>query len=287
MAKGRSISILLFTLFLFLTVFVAITAAVRESDLNFPKKISDWQLEGDPKVFKGDDLYLYIDGGAELYNEYGFAEISVANYVRGDDALTVEAYRMTGNAFGIYSVLCGQNDEAIEVGCGGIYSDYYLLFWSDSYLVAITAQTEFDDNRAQLISIAQALAEGLSAQETPPSLLKLLPEQDRQKSSEKYMVGPVALQNVMPKAAELFSGYKEAASALYAGAEGEECRLLILHWADQKAALDAFGRAMAKASDDHGISASVQGEYIVVLRGTSCKKMGVYLEEFRRKQAAN
>lgn len=287
MPKRRSALNLLYSLILIMIISSSPAALAHKLELDFPDTIGDWKLGANPQIFKGDDLFLYIDGGAELYHEYGFAEISVADYARDDDAVTVEAYRMTGNAFGIFSILRGDDDEAVDVGCGGIWSDYYMLFWSDSYLVAITAQTEFDDNRTHLLSIANALAEGLSARETPPALLKLLPEQNRQPGSEKYMVGQVALQNVMPKAAELFSGYEDAASALYAEAGGEKCRLLLLRWMDRETALTAFGAAIARAGEDRTLSAIFQGEFVIVLKGTSCKKRDEYLDEFRRRLAAN
>lgn len=287
MPKHRTALKLLYSLILILIISSSLAAGASERELDFPDAIGDWKLGGDPQVFKGDDLYLYINGGAELYHEYGFAEISVADYARGEDAVAVEAYRMTGNAYGIFSILRGDDDEVVDVGCGGIWSDYFLLFWSDSYLVAITAQSEFDDNRTHLLSIAEALARGLSAWEIPPELLQLLPEQDRQPGSEKYMVGPLALQNVMPKAAELFSGYEEAASALYAEAGGEKCRLLLLRWADVETALSAFGVAMNRAGEDRTISAVFHGEFVIVLKGTSCEKRDEYLDEFRRKLAAN
>ena len=58
------------------------------------------------KTFNGSALFGYIDGGAELYLEYGFSLVSVTEieYMRGK--YKTEIYKMNGpeEAFGIFSV---------------------------------------------------------------------------------------------------------------------------------------------------------------------------------------
>jgi len=59
-----------------------------------------------PRIFNGSALFGYIDGGAELYLEYGFSTLSVTEigYLQGK--YKAEIYKMTGpeEAFGIFSV---------------------------------------------------------------------------------------------------------------------------------------------------------------------------------------
>ena len=42
-----------------------------------PKDIGMWSAEGEPEVYAGDDLFVYINGGAEIYHEYGFVQVAV------------------------------------------------------------------------------------------------------------------------------------------------------------------------------------------------------------------
>src|SRR5512143_1516884 len=55
--------------------------------------------------YAGGSLYTYMDGGADLYLEYGFSGLSVRRYARGKDRYLVELYEMKAPeaAFGVYS----------------------------------------------------------------------------------------------------------------------------------------------------------------------------------------
>jgi hypothetical protein len=58
------------------------------------------------KIYNGASLYGYINGGAELYKEYGFSALKVLKIVYNNFRYTIEIYRMNGKeeAFGIFSV---------------------------------------------------------------------------------------------------------------------------------------------------------------------------------------
>ena len=50
------------------------------------EEAGEWASEGSPAEYAGEDLYLYIDGGAEIYREYGFETVLVQDYVAGTGA---------------------------------------------------------------------------------------------------------------------------------------------------------------------------------------------------------
>jgi hypothetical protein len=58
------------------------------------------------RTFNGTSLFGYIDGGAELYLEYGFLVVSVTEITFMDGNYKTEIYKMNGpeEAFGIFSV---------------------------------------------------------------------------------------------------------------------------------------------------------------------------------------
>lgn len=65
----------------------------------------------DSKVISSDTydagaLYGYMNGGSELYHEYGFEELTVKEVEVGNNTLTLEYYRMKDalSAYGIYAV---------------------------------------------------------------------------------------------------------------------------------------------------------------------------------------
>ena len=41
-----------------------------------------WQRKGAERLFAGAALYQHIDGGAELYNQFGFDRLVVQDYVK-------------------------------------------------------------------------------------------------------------------------------------------------------------------------------------------------------------
>jgi len=55
-----------------------------------------WRRYQTPMVFSAKDLYGYIDGGAELFFEFGFSELTVQRYRCGERELSLDLYRMTG-----------------------------------------------------------------------------------------------------------------------------------------------------------------------------------------------
>lgn len=66
------------------------------------------QASGEPEVYQGDYLFDMINGGADVYFEYGFEEVVSQAYtgITGKTSIKVEIYQMTGRdaAFGILSL---------------------------------------------------------------------------------------------------------------------------------------------------------------------------------------
>ncbi|MDP4223039.1 MAG: hypothetical protein Q8868_06985 [Bacteroidota bacterium] len=58
------------------------------------------------REFSGSSLFGYIDGGAELYLEYGFSKAAVTELTLNKGEYKIEVYKMSGpeEAFGIFSV---------------------------------------------------------------------------------------------------------------------------------------------------------------------------------------
>ncbi|MEJ2050823.1 MAG: hypothetical protein P8Y60_13490, partial [Calditrichota bacterium] len=87
-------------------------AGQTASDLQpfLPGKLFDntWTLDGEVEEYRPENLFQYIDGEAEMYNDYGFVDMITAYYIndqRTDLAFSLDIYDMGSplNAFGIYS----------------------------------------------------------------------------------------------------------------------------------------------------------------------------------------
>lgn len=210
-----------------------------------PKGIGLWSPEGEAEVFAGDDLFVYINGGAEIYHEYGFVDLTVQRYRRGGDRVSVEIYRMDEDAFGIYSFARSGNGRALGLGDGATAADYYLHLWSGREMAAITAENEFEDLSETLIEIAETVAECMTPGGVEPDLLAQLPTDDRVPGTEVYFSGQLAFINVARPAASYFSGFEEGVVARY----GQENLTVVMKWRDDREAEQALRSARQRCTE--------------------------------------
>lgn len=219
---------------------VLLTAPATGQPELLPAEIGGWTARGDRQVFAGEDLFLYINGGAEIYHEYGFEQVTVRDYRQGEDRLGVEVYRMAGSAYGIYSFMRPGSGEAVDLADGGSLSDYYALFHAGRDMVVVTAHSEFEGMRRAVLDVSRSLAGRFPTGGEIPALLADLPEQGRVAGSEKYLAGPISLRNDNPAVARMFKGFEEAAVSNYPGGA-----LYLLSWSDEAGAR----KAMTEAAD--------------------------------------
>jgi hypothetical protein len=94
-----------------LTLSVAFLAAAAAGDavklLPGPDSVPGWTLKEEPRTYRPDDLYEYIDGNADLFLSYGFVQVTVGDYAPTDGSegwITVDVYDMGAplHAFGVY-----------------------------------------------------------------------------------------------------------------------------------------------------------------------------------------
>jgi hypothetical protein len=223
-----------------LACLAATLAHAGEPEPRLPDSLDCWNAVAETEVFRGDELFLYINGGAEIYHEYGFEEVTVRDYRRGEDRIGVEVYRMSGSAFGIFSFMRTATAERMDLGDGGSFSGYFASFWADRDLVVVTAHSEFDGVREAVPGLARDLSERFPAGGGIPSLVAELPEEGRIDGSEKYLAGPIALRNESPRMAGLFRGFREAALARYL----DPPRTVYLFvWSDEEQAREALRQA--------------------------------------------
>ncbi|MBW6501889.1 MAG: hypothetical protein K0B05_10890 [Bacteroidales bacterium] len=112
------------------------------------------------RTFSGTALYGYINGGADLYLEYGFiaAQVTEINYRGGNYKTAI--YRMTDPeaAFGIYSVSrfkCAQKPAVSDFTC---QTGYHLQFCRGSYYVSIINGRGSGEDKDASLEIAKIIA---------------------------------------------------------------------------------------------------------------------------------
>ena len=192
----------------------------EESDIYkyLPEDTGDWKRNDIPQLYQGDDLYLYINGGAEIYQEYGFDRVTVQDYKSNKGkSLSLEIYQMSNSesAYGIFSFKRSGAGTKLDLGSEGRLDDYYLNFWKGKFLVTLTGFDEAEDTVRGLQIIARAVDGKIEDSGAKPSLLNLLPEKNIIDASIKYFRGNLGLYNINSYFAKSFPALKQGIKGDY------------------------------------------------------------------------
>jgi hypothetical protein len=183
------------------------SALSQESGLSalLPKErnpeLAGWTPVGPPQEFKGDDLFVYIDGGAEIYLEYGFSRAVVQDYGdAGGRTVSLELFEMTdpAAAFGAYSFKTTGKGGALDLGQGGQLEDYYLNFWKGDYLITITGFNDDQETVGGLLAVAKATDHTVPGEGRHPPIINILPAEGLDSGSVLYFRGRLGLNNAFP-----------------------------------------------------------------------------------------
>lgn len=208
----------------FLMIVLASGAYARMPDyLPSAAELKKWEPAGTAQHVVGEDLFLLIDGGAEIYYEYGFKQAITQGFNHKDQpalGFNLEIYEMQNPeaAYGVYTFKTGDAGKSIDVGNEGLLEDYYLNFWKGNFLVTVIG---FDSKKETLQGIIQA-AKIVNAKikETgqKPTLLQLLPKGDKfqlKPNGITYLKGNLALFNQYEFDSKDIFGLKEGVVADY------------------------------------------------------------------------
>ncbi|NQT79480.1 MAG: hypothetical protein HQ555_03695 [Candidatus Aminicenantes bacterium] len=165
------------------------------------KDIGEWKRDGSPQEYKGEDLFLYINGGAEIYHEYGFKQVYVQDFRnKNGKSISVEIFEMldSESAYGIYTFKTSTEGKELSLGDMAQLEDYYMNLWKGNFLVTLTGFDEDEETVRGLQEIARAVEAKIKTRGKRPLLVSMLPEKDLVKPSIKYFMGNLGLYNNYP-----------------------------------------------------------------------------------------
>jgi hypothetical protein len=141
-----------------------------------------------PRVFEGQALWEYINGGAELYHSYSFVEVATADYKKDAIEIVADVYRFDSafNAFGMYSMLRPEQIEIIRLGDEGFQAPATLQFVSGPYMVKLTAFEDTDESGLALVNLAYAMNKLFPACSTGQADFSMFPQPNRLRATNKY-----------------------------------------------------------------------------------------------------
>ena len=101
--------------------------------------VAGWKKVETSRVFTKADLYGYIDGGAEVFLEFGFDQLTLQKYANGPSVIAVEVYRMADPvaSTGIYLMKCGKETRDPSFKERHTINRHQLMFVRNRYYVTI------------------------------------------------------------------------------------------------------------------------------------------------------
>jgi len=161
-------------------------------------ELLSWKPKDEPDRFVGDDLFELINGGAEIYHEYGFKEIISQEYESDNlKSINLEIYRMENpiSAFGIYSFKTSSDGKKFDIGNDALLEDYYLNFWKGEYLITLVGFDTEKETIDGIMNLAKIIDQKITSVGHKPPLVEILNLESGAPLKVKYLKGNLALFN--------------------------------------------------------------------------------------------
>jgi hypothetical protein len=196
-------------------------------------------VAGAPEHFVGKKLFDYMNGGAELFLAFGFEDLGVAEYQRGELGLRVAIYKMGGpaEAYGIYA-FSARGPKAALVGPSSLAPNM-LSFCKGRFYVRVLAHQASAGSAEAMTGLAKLIFDQLPGQPEVPASVARLPE-GALDGTLRYLSHPQTARTVWfdGEGDLLLSPGARAVVASYAGGD-EDLVLTLAEYPDAQAALAA------------------------------------------------
>ncbi len=213
-----------------------------------------WQPRGETESYVGEELYNLINGGAEIFLEYGFTEAIAQEYHREDSSLRLTIYRMSNPeaAFGIYSLNRMRKPPLAGIGDESVGEDNYLYFWQGSYYVTMEAfplERKLEESLRHLASLVSAR---IGEHASLPHTLDVLPRKNRIERSECLVKGLLGVSTLLYISDKDIFKLSPHGTGVYAEYQfpGEKVKLFIAHYSNPDRAEEVWQKLKETLSEE-------------------------------------
>jgi hypothetical protein len=230
-----------------------------------------------PESYVGQELFAYMNGGAELFHEYGFRAAWVRRYARGSTHLVAELFEMkdSESAAALYSHMRRpEGEREIAPGCLGSLSDSGVRMARGSHYLACRNEDPMAEGGGEASALCAQLAGRLTGECGVGRAFAGVPEAGRVRGTEMALRGPIGL-NVRPWLSPLErEGFESGWLASFAVGGGTAEVLLGRY---TRAASAEQGARSLTSADARGVAALARDRRLAAARGAE-----VNPEELRR-----
>jgi hypothetical protein len=142
--------------------------------------VAGWQPGGPARTFGPENLFEYLDGGAEGYLIFGFVRLVHQTCTKGEDSLVLDVSEMNDAeaAYGLFAVRCDPHQPLQPIGMAGQILPTRASFAKGNYYVEMTA-TPGEDYRPELRDLLTGLEKRIQGRSAPPEALAWFPAEGR------------------------------------------------------------------------------------------------------------
>ncbi len=253
-----------------------------------------WRPAGALRQFDQSNLYGHINGGAELFLEFGFRELLLQKYRCGEREIDVEAYRMASPAaaVGIFLMRQGQEGKSLEGLPGWSGGDrYQITARRGDLFLQINAFDGRPEDFPAMIALARAVLDQISDQEPEATLWELLPAAGQLPGRRVLFAGQYGLQSIftfgegdiLDQRGEVFG-----VAAEYGGENATPRTELAVRYPGEAAAAKALAQLTAgldsaltvlEKGADRLFFADYQGKFGLIVRQGAVLRLQIHLEK--------
>jgi len=247
------------------------TPSPTQAPAILPQQFGGWQMQGSART--SSDPAVADSTNAAVLKEYGFTDVATATYTRDDGrTLKIRAARFqdASGAFGAYTFYLQPDMTKEDVGDQAASLGQRVLFYRGHILVDAQFSQESPMSGAELRELAGVLPRPGGNAGNLPSFIEFMPRRDYIPHTQKYVMGPVALNALQPAVSAQqvdFGASAEVSLARYNTPGGEASLMLISYPTPQLAA--AHRRSINAA---HHLAPSQAGESEILCAGDFCDK---------------
>jgi hypothetical protein len=214
---------------------IAMSDAQSELRALLPDTIQGWITTDLDRTYDRNNLFDYINGGAELYLSYDFRRLAGRTYSTNDQPdLIVDVFDMgtSENAYGVFTHSRETVDDTF--GQGSQYTEGLLLFWKDRYYVSILASPETETSKKACMALAGHIDDGIPTTGPLPQIVSLLPDESLAEETVRYFHHYIWLNSHYFIADENILHIDENTDAVLAkyGDRGQQSILLLVQYAN-------------------------------------------------------
>jgi hypothetical protein len=169
------------------------------SQIKFPENnnVNGWVKNEAPRVFKKTALFNHINGGAELFHEFGFDELVVQYYKKESDEIAIEIYKMESptSALGIYLMKCGKETPINGIVARNSGNRFQSTIFSGVYFIQINNFSGNEKNIPVVVQCAQFLLSQVKTN-NQIKVFSYLPPKNLIPGSERIIRGKYGLESI-------------------------------------------------------------------------------------------